>query len=269
MDKKSWGMLVSRKALTQMQTVAILVIIVVFAIIGAAYYYTTLPAPTPFSMQVIPEHIEVAIAGQRCVFLVVVADEGQGSGKGKAVDISATAPGSTVTVYPQAITPGEVAEVSVTIPDEAIVGENLTVTVHGERDELKQTETVTVEVWEFRGNPIEVIKEETEGGMRKVRDRFIPWLATNHPELGITGETEWTGIVVKPLMPGVMYYLFFSEDWEMGVSKHMMIPPQDWAQIYLRHRFNEVRPSYAFEISSLKDVQEEPHAIDPPESVWR
>lgn len=31
--------------------------------------------PTPFSMQVIPERMEDAIAEQSCVFLVVVADE--------------------------------------------------------------------------------------------------------------------------------------------------------------------------------------------------
>ncbi|GAI04419.1 unnamed protein product, partial [marine sediment metagenome] len=30
--------------------------------------------PAPFSMQVIPEHIMYVIPGQRCVFLVVVAD---------------------------------------------------------------------------------------------------------------------------------------------------------------------------------------------------
>jgi len=52
----------------------------------------------------------------------------------------------------------------------------------------------------------------------------------------------------------------------------VMIPPHDWARIYLRHRFTEVGPSYAFEISSL-DAKEEPHTIDLEdafaESVWR
>ncbi len=52
-----------------MQAVAIVVIIVVVAIIGGvAYYYTTLPAPAPFSMQVIPEHIEDSIPrAEMCV----------------------------------------------------------------------------------------------------------------------------------------------------------------------------------------------------------
>ena len=218
--------------------------------------------PAPFSMQVIPEHMEDTIAGQSCVFLVVVADEGEGSGKGEVVGISATAPGSAVTVDPQAITPGQVAEVTV-IPFEASAGETLTVTVGGEREGLEQTETVTIDV------------HEGEDGLgpfaAEIRDKFIPWLAANHPEFGITSETEWTGTIVRPHILVVMYYLFFSEDWEMGVSWHVTIPPHNWARIYLRHRTTEAAPSYAFEISSWS-AQEEPYApyaIDPPESVWR
>lgn len=40
----------------------------------------SLPGTTPFSMEVIPEHTEVAVAGQRCIFLVVIAGEGEGNG---------------------------------------------------------------------------------------------------------------------------------------------------------------------------------------------
>jgi len=102
----------------------------------------------------------------------------------------------------------------------------------------------------------------------EMRDKFIPWLAANHPEFGITSETKWTGTIVRPNIVVVMYYLFFSEDWEMGVSWHVTIPPHDWTRIYLRHRTTEAHPSYAFELSSWSE-QGEPHAIDPPESVWR
>ena len=104
-----------------------------------------------------------------------------------------------------------------------------------------------------------------------MRDKFIPWLAANHPEFGITSETEWTGTIVKPDIMVVMYYLYFSEDWEMGVQWHVTIPPHNWARIYLRHRITEVRPSYAFEISSWSE-EGDPHAIDlkdVAESVWR
>lgn len=253
----------------RVRPVAIIVIIVVSAIIGVfAWYYAT---PAAFSMQVTTRPTTppsqgkniVSFAGQRCVFLVVVADkEGwlQGrSGLGGAVDISAQAPGgmATITVNPQAITPGQVAEVTV-IPSMASTNETLTITIIGKRYGLIQTETITVEV---------VMGEDLLGPFAaEMRDKFIPWLAANHPELGITNETEWTGTIVNPRILVVMHYIFFSDDWEMYVTWHVTIPPHDWARIYLRHRFTESRPSYAFEISSVK-AQEEPHAIEVPDWV--
>jgi len=220
---------------------------------------TTAGKIAPYSMQVIPEQIRgESIVGQMVVFLVVVADEGEGVGRGEAVSLSATAAGS-VAVDPQAIAPGQVAEVAV-IPDEASVGENVTLTVRGERGGLDLTEAVTFGVAEG---------EDARGPeATALRDRFVAWLAVNHPELGITEQTEWTGTIVSPIWLVVSHYLFFSDDWEMHVSWHVMIAPYDWAKIDLRHRFTEARPSYAFEISSVS-ADEEPHAIDPPESVWR
>ena len=216
--------------------------------------------PSPFSLQVIPAYMEDTIAGQSCVFLVTVTDEGEGGGQG--VNISATAPGAAVTVGPQAITPGQVAEVIV-VPDEASISSTLTVTVNGERDGLKQTETVTLDVLEDIYDSEGLATYAIE-----LHDKFIPWLAENHPELGITSQTEWTGTIVTPHIMVVMYYLFFSEDWEMGLRWHVTIPPYDWAEIYLRHRTIEVAPSYAFKISSL-EAQDEPQAVEPEASVWR
>ncbi|MFX0207300.1 MAG: hypothetical protein ACFFDT_15035 [Candidatus Hodarchaeota archaeon] len=224
----------------------------------------------PFSMQVFPEYMNDTIPGQRCVFLITVADKGEGSGVGQAVSIEASAPESTVTVTPQAITPGQVAEVTV-IPEITVTPEepqkNVTVTVEGEREGLTETVTVTLTVNMPMG-PI----DELEALATENRDLFIPWLAKNHPELGITSETVWTGTIVKPHILVVMYYLFFSDEWEMGLIWHVMIPPHDWVRIYLRHRTTELHPSLAFEISS-KGEQDEPHAIDPKdafaESVYR
>ncbi|MDH5770571.1 MAG: hypothetical protein OEZ25_04710, partial [Candidatus Bathyarchaeota archaeon] len=160
-------------------------------ILASAVYVFYRPA-APFSMQVIPEHIDDAVAGQRCVFLVTVVDEGEESGEGKAVDISATAPGSVVVVNPQVITPGQVAEVTV-IPDEASANSTLTVIVRGERDGLEQRESVTVRVRE------DGLGDDGLGSLAaEIRDKFIPWLAAYHPELGITHETQWTGTIVRP-----------------------------------------------------------------------
>ena len=49
------------------------VVVLVVVIMASVFYYSTLL--TPFSIQVIPQKIE-ALAGQRCVLLVSVEDEG-------------------------------------------------------------------------------------------------------------------------------------------------------------------------------------------------
>jgi hypothetical protein len=98
--------------------------------------------------------------------------------------------------------------------------------------------------------------------------KFVSWLAANHPELGITADTTWNGTMVSPVWLVVSHYLFFSEEWELHIEWHIMVPPYDWAKIDLRHRFDALAPSYAFEIPSL-DANSEPVAIEVPEAVWR
>ena len=212
-----------------------------------------------FHIQVTPEHLNGdAIAGQQCVFLVTVTHEGGRESK-KAVSLSATAPSSTVAVNPQAIVPGQVAEVTV-IPGQASVGSRIEVTVLGERGELTDEKVITFDVVEG--------EDDRQPSATELRDEFVVWLISNRPELGITSETAWSGTMVSPRWLVASHYLFFSEDWEMHVSWHIMVPPYDWARIDLRHRFDEETPSYAFEISSV-DAGSEPRPIDPPESVWR
>lgn len=204
-----------------------------------------------------------SFSGQRCVFLLVVTEkEGwlQGRhGYGTVVNISATASDEMVmiTVHPQAISSGQVTEVIV-IPSEANVNQTLTISITGKRGGLKQTETIIIEV---------VLGED---GMKsyasEMRDKFIPWLVINQPEFSITTETEWAETIVNPKIIVVMHYIFLSEDWEMYVTWHVTIPPHDWTRIYLRHRFTEARPTFAFEIPSAKG-QEEPQVIEVPDWV--
>jgi hypothetical protein len=243
---------------------------------------TPTPVAAPFSMEVFPQELLQygAIPGQRCVFMVRVAEQGEGGSYGQAVSISATAPDASVTVEPKAITPSQVAEVTI-IPhaggtsgamteparEQATIeaidpeeGKTLTATIRGERSGLERSKTVPIEV--FEGADL-LRPYATE-----LRDRFVLWLEEHHPELDITTETDWIPTTVRPGILIVMYYLFLSDDWEMGLRWHVMIPPYDWAEIYLRHRFAEVNPSYAFKISSL-EAQDEPQAVEPEDSVWR
>ncbi len=244
-----------------MQAIVIILIVLIAIIGSAAYYYAT--SPPPFSMQVAPKQIEDSIPGQRCVFLVGITEDGQGSNKGKAVKISAITSISRVTVEPQAITLGQIAEVTV-IPDEASIGEVVTVIILGERDRLEKTEIVTVKVQEGEDRSAPTAEE--------IRDKFIQWLIANHPELGITKETQWTGTITRPHYPILMFYLFFSADWEIGVSWHWE-RGMSWARIYLRHRFTEMHPSHAFKIMAWTEKEVEPQATDPEEAfaseIWR
>jgi hypothetical protein len=66
----------------------------------------------------------------------------------------------------------------------------------------------------------------------------------------------------------VEHYLFFSTDWELDLSWHVMIAPDDWSEIDLRHRDSELAPSLAFKIDSVS-ANDAPHEIAPPEAVWR
>jgi hypothetical protein len=255
----------------------IAVIIIIAAFAGFAWYYYnpntsttstttgTTTSPTPFSMTVMTRPTKPAgvqngmlgMVGQRCIFLVSITEpSGFDSG---SVQISATNEEkmADVQVNPQQIHAGQVAEVTV-VPKTESVGKNLTITITGERGGLIQKGTTSVEVIDW---------EDTIGPTAaEMRDKFIPWLAANHPELGITNETKWEGTIVNPRILVVMHYIFLSDEWEMYVTWHVMIPPNDWAKVYLRHRFNGTRSSYAFEISSLEGGVE-PHPIELPDWV--
>ena len=103
-----------------------------------------------------------------------------------------------------------------------------------------------------------------------MRDRFIPWLAENQPELAIDETTVWQGTIVKPHWLVVSHYLFFGDEWEMHVSWHIMIAPYDWARIELRRRFEETLPSLAFEIPSVSAPEPtDVNQIEPEGILWR
>ena len=254
----------NNSAITKIQA-AIIVVIIIGTVAFSVYHLSlTNTETTPFSLNVTNRPASFGdalytIPNQKCLFLVTI-EENQTSQGSKAVTISATSTDCQITVFPQTITSGKVAEVTV-VPAEADVGKNVTVTIQGERDGLKQTKIVTFEVIE------EEDREETLGPEAvSIRNNFTQWLSTNHPELGITNETAWTGTVVNPRVLVVMHYMFLSEDWEMYVTWHVMITPYDWARIYLRHRYNQTAPTYAFEISSVQE-QAQPQAIEVPDWV--
>ena len=234
------------------------IIIGCIAVVVVIVIIVTRPPIPEFHINVIPEQLRGAsIAGQHCVFLVTITDEGQECEL--PVRISAQAPDAEVVIYQQDIVEGQVAEV-VIIPAQASINKAIEVIITGIRSSQTDEKVVSFEVAEGEDDRQEYAEE--------LLDRFVPWLATNHPELGITDDTAWNGTMVSPVWLVVSHYLFFSEEWEAHIEWHIMMPPDDWARIDLRHRFDELQPSCAFEISSV-NATSEPIPIEPPETVWR
>ncbi len=244
-------------------------IAVIIAVVAIACFPPASGGPdenSAFHINVLPETpvqtngdsvFKYSIAGQHFVFLVTITNEGEESEL--PVTISATAPGAEVVIYFEDIFEGEVAEV-VVIPAPASIGKTIKVTITGTRGSASDEKVASFEVAEGEDDRQEYATE--------LLDKFVSWLATNHPELEITEDTEWDGTMVSPVWLVVSHYLFFSEEWELHIEWHVMVPPYDWAKIDLRHRFDELEPSYAFEISSL-DANSEPVPIEVPETVWR
>jgi hypothetical protein len=207
-----------------------------------------------FTLEVLPDQfVGMTINGQPAVFLITVS----GSQADGPVEIAVAAEGAAITIEPQPLTPGVVGEVTV-VPPSVDAESQLTVTITASRGggEKSETRALTVTPGE------NTLAEEAALHLAP----FIAWLEANHPELGITQETAWDG------SPGswvliVEHYQFVSEGWELGLSWHVMIAPDDWARIYLRHRRTETEPSLAFEISSFSQGSE-PTPVTP-EGIWR
>lgn len=244
----------------------IAVIIAIVAIVALAPGCGETDENAAFHINVIPEtpkningepFFKEAIVGQHFVFLVTITDEAEAGEL--PVTISGEAPGAEVVIYHEDIFEGEVAEV-VVMPTPASIGQIIEVTITGNRGSASDEKVASFEVTEG--------EDDRQEYAEMLLDRFISWLATNHPELGITEDTLWDGTTVSPKLLVVSHYLFFSDEWEAHIEWHVMIPPYDWARIDLRHRFDELEPSYAFEISSV-NATSEPVAIEVPDTVWR
>jgi hypothetical protein len=221
--------------------------------------YPWAPSAT-FRVEVTPAEITDLAQNAPCLFLVTVTELG-GSRAAEPVTLQVDASDGTV-IAPATVASGEVAEVRLWGTGVA-VGTTLTVTIAGERDDEFHTATATAVVTD----PIESPDDRLVTGTT-MRDAFIPWLAAEHPELGIDADTAWTPIPVRPHILEVSFYMFLSEDWELVVWWHVMIPPYDWTRMYLRHRSAGLAPSFGAEISSVT-AGGDPHTIAPPEEVWR
>jgi hypothetical protein len=213
--------------------------------------------------------------GEHFVMLASITNEGNGSGP---VALTATCPGAQVSMDPASISVGEVAEITV-IPDATAPTQASTVGHTGSQIGQEPDWTLTLAVAGARdgqthqaGASIGIIQQWDTGLLPEAiseRDRIIPWLAANHPELGITSTTVWTPAMPNPVLV-VSHYLFYSEEWELHVAWHVMIPPYDWTKYELRRRRSETVYSTGFIIESRSaEPPLDPVAMTPENTLWR
>jgi hypothetical protein len=188
----------------------------------------------------------MAIPGERVVFLVMIEDfyPDQGPIELRVEATGARVDQSTVTTPAN----GEIAEIAVEL-DES--GANATASVEFIVDSCAaEQRTIGIMDWE------DTREQEAEPYF----ERWVAWLEAEHPELGITSATEWESEFVMPVLI-VSHYAYWNADWEMVVSWHVMVPPDDFTEVRLRRRGVESYYETAFRQDSFAD-ETQPHEID-------
>lgn len=207
----------------------------------------------------IPPEARPAVPGERVCFLVTVDDRDAEDGE---ITFGATGDGVTIDRVPAAVpAPGEVAELWVTIgphagTTEKIATVELTVT-HGGAEPVDWIETRSIIVYPETDSRAPIAEQYF--------DRWIDWLASERPELGIDETTEWESTFVSMLLI-VSKYAYWSEEWEMVVTWHEMVPPDDFTEVYLRRRDSEERYSLVFRQDSFSGGSEV-HQLEPAELI--
>lgn len=224
------------------------------------------PNPTPsgspvaLDLEIVPAEdpvvVRTAIPGERVVFLVRVGGIAAGTGP---VVVTAEVDGATVEVEPAALDADGIVEVTVT-PDATSAERTLAVTFSATGPNASASAV--------RSLPVFPEVDGRAADAARIRDRFLAWLAAEHPELGLGPDTPFEGTIAGAQLLVVSHYLYYTDEWELGVQWHIMAPPDDWARMYLRRRFEELTPSFGAEIPSVLEgaaVRE----IEPPEAVFR
>lgn len=217
---------------------------------------TPLPSPSasPFAFDIVPAEeptaVRTAIPGERICFLGVFTAADLAAGP---VTITATAVRAKVHEIVQPTSTAPIAEVWV-VPDPSSEEATASVTFTAKRGTVVHTAT--------RSIPVFPMPDERAADAQPHFAWWIAWLAAKHPELGITKQTKWTPRFVSTLLV-VSHYAYDSDEWELNLLWHNMIPPDDWTEIQLRRRGTEAAPSIAFRQDSMKG-DTAPHEVTPP-----
>ncbi len=213
-----------------------------------------------FEVRRSPEFVNRLIPGDRPLALVEV----RGDAEPGPVEMAAASSiaGMTVRVEPASIAVGEVAEVWVEVPEvDRDVPFTVTVTATRGSDE----ESLAIDATAVPG--VDDLAD-TAGQIVQV---FLDAVAAEVPGLPATADDLTGGTPVAGLLV-VTHYAWFTPEYEIGLAWHIMVAPDDFAELYVRPRTG-LAPTRAFRIGSWStalaggavDVRE----IDPPPEVTR
>lgn len=215
---------------------------------------STTQAEVLFELLVEPTQYLPVIPGQ--LFVVLASATG---GEGPVVVTSSVSGEAAVEPGRVELQPGAIAEFTVIARPES-VGDTITLDLRAERGSTREARSMTIEVVDWSDDIRQLAAE--------LRDRFVAYLEDEHPELGISRDTAWTPTITKPQILVVMHYLFFSEEWEMGLTWHVTVPEHAWSRMYLRSR-DEMLPTFGLEIPSYLDPDAAPVPWTPPDEIDR
>jgi hypothetical protein len=198
-----------------------------------------------------PVEARVAIPGEKIVFLVVVNGD-------RPVNISTklTGTGNGTVSLPGPLAPGVVGEVAL-VTDQA--DGTLSLTIRADDGQHKVAETRTVQMTDMA--------DERAADAQPYFELWSGWLQANRPDLGITSDTQWDPEFVSTFLV-VSHYAYWSDDWEMVVAWHNMIPPDDWTDVFLRRRGVDTTYTIGYRMDSVS-AQTAPHPNDLPDVLIR
>lgn len=219
--------------------------------------------PVDFELRVSPEFVQGIFSESSANVLVEIVNASETD---EPVKIEATATGdASVAVDDDELAAGEIGSVIITAPTVAEPEEvEFTLTITGTRDGVTQTAARTIVAMPGQ--------DDREEQAREILAYFLEWLAEEHPDMGLDPDTELEGSLVAPRLLVVSHYMFENEEYELGIAWHVMVAPDDWAELYIRP-VDEFAPTEAFRLSSWSTAigggDIEFTEVDPPTEVVR
>lgn len=190
----------------------------------------------PFELTTSPEFVNMVIPGRRPVALVTAESE-----DGGAIQLAglASIDGAAVELVPATIEPGGVAEVWVELP--ALDAEEpLQITVNATRG--TEDRSVTIDATAMPGT------DDLGPIALDIATVFLAELSDSVDGLPATADDLTDGTPVGGLLV-VSHYAWFTDAAEIGLAWHIMVAPDDWAELTIRPR-DELAPTQAFRLSS-------------------